>query len=113
LSSADNYIVRLDERSNVIGVVEVKVVQWYQSEICHVSVSSSALRQGIGVWLITQAEEKAEQQNARIVQCTIRSDNVQSIGLFTKMKYSHVCSFYDHISKNTVLVWQKVISPIK
>src|SRR5258708_22507749 len=67
---AEDYLFELLEDA-VVGCVEVKKVQWYQWEICHLSVSKGHEGTGLGKSLIRQAEDKAERGAARIVQCTI------------------------------------------
>src|SRR5687768_9000049 len=72
LSESANYIVRRNETQDVIGVVEVRLVQWYQCEVLHLSVRRDAQGRGIGSSLVDEAETFARILGARIAQCTIR-----------------------------------------
>ena len=47
LQHADDYICEIQD-DVVIACVEVKKVQWYQWEICHLSVSEAHERKGLG-----------------------------------------------------------------
>ncbi len=107
LESADNYIYRLGEDSCVVGVVEVKMVQWYQCEIDHLSVAVK--RRGTGSWLLAEALAKAVHLGARIAQCTIRIGNRESEGLFTKHGFTRTVTFLNRISGNQVAVYQKAL----
>jgi GNAT superfamily N-acetyltransferase len=109
LRHEDRYIVRADESGNVVGVVEVKNVQWYQCEVDHLSVSPKHTRQGIGSWLLEQAETRAKELGARVAQCTIRVGNVESEGLFKKYHYAPAVTFRNERSGNDVTVYQKVL----
>ena len=51
--------------------------------------------------------------NCRILQCTIREGNEESIGLFKKMGFFQVSQFYYDRSGNNVSVWHKVLIPIE
>jgi N-acetylglutamate synthase-like GNAT family acetyltransferase len=74
---AEDYLFELSEDA-VVGCVEIKKVQWYQWEICHLSVRKAHEGHGLGKNLIRQAEDKAKRGAARIVQCTIRIGNEPS-----------------------------------
>jgi RimJ/RimL family protein N-acetyltransferase len=108
LKHSGNYEYELDG-DVLIACVEIKDVQWYQWEICHLSVNSAHGRKGHGSRMIQRAEEKAKQGGARIVQCTIRVGNVESEGAFRKHGYTQATCFYNERTKNYVGVWQKVI----
>ena len=110
LKSADDYEFLLDDNEKVIAAVMIKKVQWYQWEICHLSVSEAFERQGFGTKLINKAEIKAKKGGARIIQCTIRENNIPSKAIFGKSGFRHVATFYYPLSRNNVEVWQKVIS---
>jgi ribosomal protein S18 acetylase RimI-like enzyme len=106
---ADNYLFELDDGA-VVACVEVKKVQWYQWEICHLSVSEKHERQGLGKRLIRRAEDKAKSGAARIVQCTIRVGNEASEQTFRRCGYREACCFFNAATSNYVAVWQKVLS---
>lgn len=109
LRDAANYIFEVLD-GTVIASIEVKAVQWYQWEICHLSVSEHHEGQGFGKLLIRRAEEKARNGNARIVQCTIRVGNEASERAFRRRGYRETCSFFNGRTHNYVAVWQKVLA---
>jgi len=109
LRQSKNYEYELDGEV-VVACVEVKRVQWYQWEICHLSVSPAHTRKGFGSRMIQRAEEKAKDGGARIVQCTIRVGNIESESAFRKQGYAQTTCFYNSRTHNYVAVWQKVIS---
>ena len=110
LSIAHRLLCHLDEHANVFACVEVKKVQWYQCEILHLSTSESVARTGIASGLLADAERKAESSGARVIQCTIREDNLPSEKFFSKHGYKNVSSFFNYISGKRVSVWQKICS---
>ena len=106
---ANNYLFEVDE-GRVVACAKLKKVQWYQWEVCHLSVSATHEGKGLGARLIRRAEEKAEAGNARIIQCTIRAGNVRSERVFRRNGYHETCCFYNPRTANYVAVWQKVLS---
>ncbi len=109
LASQDNYSYLLDSE-DLIACAESKKVQWYQWEICHVSVAKKYEGKGYGTKVLKLAEIKAKNGNARILQSTIRSNNVSSIRLFENNNYKRVNDFYNKKTNNLVYVFQKVLS---
>jgi ribosomal protein S18 acetylase RimI-like enzyme len=109
MQHADNYLFEA-QKEEVVACVEVKKVQWYQSEICHLSVSEKHEGQGLAKLLIRRAEQKAQRANARIAQCTIRVGNEASEQTFRRSGYREVCSFFNAELDRYVAVWQKVLS---
>ena len=109
LNSGDNYVYLLDNKK-VIACAESKKVQWYQWEISHISVSSDYEGKGYGSEILSNAEKKAKDGGAKILQCTIRENNENSIKLFSRNEYSNVNKFFNTNSGNWVLVFQKTIS---
>jgi RimJ/RimL family protein N-acetyltransferase len=109
LQHADDYIFEV-RNGAVAACVEIKKVQWYQSEICHLSVDEKHEGKGLGKNLIRRAEEKAFGHGARIVQCTIRVGNVRSEQAFRRSGYREACCFFNPATDNYVAVWQKVLS---
>lgn len=108
LQHADDYLFDLDAEA-VVACVEIKKVQWYQWEICHLSVAKTHEGQGRGKALIRRAEEKAKTGRARIIQCTIRVGNEASEGAFRRSGYREACCFLNAGTGNHVAVWQKVL----
>lgn len=110
LHDANDYLVTsVDGR--VVGAVQVKSVQWYQAELCHLTVDENHGRQGHGRDLAARAEARARQLGARVIQCTIRKGNAGSEGLFRSVGYRRVSTFYNTGSGNYVAVWQKILEP--
>lgn len=107
LESADNYVF-IEEQAKIVACAEIKKVQWYQWEIRHVSVAEP--KRGLGGKIVDKAEAKAKEKQAKIIQCTIRSDNEASIALFKSKKYSQGITFYNPTTKNDVLIFQKAMS---
>jgi len=103
------YIVRYGHKSEILGVVEVKKVQWYQCEIDHLSVVPTSKRLGIGSWLLKEAEARAISIGVRVAQCTIKVGNEASEGLFKKHGYIATITFLNRQNGNHVTVYQKVL----
>ena len=110
LDHADNYLCRLSEAGNVIACVEVKKVQWYQTEILHLTVAASHERQGHAKALLCEVERVARVNGARLLQCTVRADNTKSRALFEGFGFSHTGTFLNQESGNNVGVFQKILS---
>jgi N-acetylglutamate synthase-like GNAT family acetyltransferase len=109
LERSNNFLVELQDGA-VAACVEIKKVQWYQWELCHLSVTEELERRGLGKRLIRRAEEKAKQGGARIIQCTIRVGNEASEQAFRRSGYREACCFYNAATDRYVAVWQKVLS---
>ena|ERR1035437_5200065 len=60
-ASEDDYVFEC-EGDEVFACVQVKKVQWYQSEILHLSVRSDHEGKGWGKRMIARAEQKAKEQ---------------------------------------------------
>jgi ribosomal protein S18 acetylase RimI-like enzyme len=108
LAERDSYIVRM-RGDEVVGVVEVKKVQWYQCEISHLSVQPHAQGAGLGTSLVAEAERRARDMGSRIAQCTIRVGNVASEGIFTRRGFAPTATFRNERTGNEVRVYQKVV----
>lgn len=107
---AENYIYRLSEAGELIACVEVKKVQWYQAEVLHLTVAEAHERKGHAKALLCEAERVARANGARVLQCTIRTDNTTSRALFEGFGFSHVSTFLNQGSGNNVGVFQKVLA---
>ena len=79
----------------MLACAEVERVQWYQYEIKHVSVIEGKEGQGIAAKVLKTAEQLAITKDARVLQCTIRSNNERSIRLFQSKGYVRVNQFYN------------------
>lgn len=108
-ADAQNYICRFADDGKVIACVEVKKVQWYQTEILHLTVSEAHERRGHGRSLLLEAEQAALAHNARILQCTIRDSNGPSRALFEACGFWLVNEFFNARSGNNVGVFQKTL----
>lgn len=104
----DKYVC-LIENNTFIGCAQVKKIQWYQSEICHFSIKEEYEGKGKSYELIKIAEDKAKNENSRIIQCTIRENNIKSLNFFSKNNYVIVNKFYNKKTNNNVLILQKII----
>ena len=109
LQDAENYVCEYED-AKVVACIEVKKIQWYQWEICHLSVDDNYEGRQYGRQLIAKAEEKAVKGGARVLQCTIRTDNKRSEYVFNVCGYKQVGFFYYPDTGNDVGVWQKVVS---
>ncbi|WP_089347838.1 GNAT family N-acetyltransferase [Pseudoalteromonas espejiana] len=95
LDSSVNYIY--EEADNSIkAFIECKKVQWYQLELCHLTVSPGFRRQGLGKIVINKALEHAKINGAKVVQRTIRDDNTESKSLFFKCGFIQISTLYYH-----------------
>lgn len=93
----------------VVACAECKKVQWYQHEIRHISVHEKYEGKGYGKKILKDAEKLARCRNARVIQCTIRSNNESSIRLFTRNGYTEINKFYNFRTENWINIYQKVI----
>ncbi|HLP38939.1 GNAT family N-acetyltransferase [Lacibacter sp.] len=112
LAKEQNYVYS-DERSIIVACAESKKVQWYQWEICHVSVDKTYEGKGLGSKILKLAEKKAIEGGAKILQCTIRSNNESSLRLFLAKGYTKTTSFFYPNSGNWVHVLQKSVSVLE
>ncbi len=109
LNDGASYILKTDEDSHVVGCAKIRMVQWYQAEILHVSVIPSARRKGLARDLTLQGEAYAMRLGALVAQATTRSDNSASIRLLESLKYQCVTIFYNPKTSHYVRVWQKAL----
>lgn len=105
--------VFLEIDNQLAACAECKKVQWYQWEISHVSVTKGHEGKGLGSRILRLAEQKAINGAARILQCTIRSNNERSQRLFLNKGYTKTSSFYYPLSGNWVNVYQKTVSVLE
>ena len=100
----------IKEGNKVVACGESIKVQWYQNEIKHISVHKDFEGKRFGTKILKLVEEKSIKDNARVLQCTVRTDNENSIRLFTRKGYKKVNLFFNKKTKNWVFIFQKVIS---
>lgn len=108
LGHAENYLYEV-VGAVVVACVEVKRVQWYQAELCHLTVAEAHERKGYGRALIRRAIEVADRQGARLMQCTIREGNAASERAFIAAGFTKVSTFFNARSGNNVCVYQRPI----
>lgn len=109
LSKKENYLF-IKEGEKIVACGESIKVQWYQNEIKHISVHKDFEGKRFGSKILKLVEEKSIKDNARVLQCTVRTDNENSIRLFTRKGYKKVNSFFNKKTKNWVFIFQKVIA---
>jgi len=110
MSNKDNYLFEINGSDEVLSCIECKKVQWYQYEVCHLTVNPNYRGNGQGQKILNKAIDYAKTNRGRIVQCTIRENNLASAGLFQKCGFNKISAFYYPDSGNNVNVWQKVVS---
>jgi len=94
----------------VVACVERRKVQWYQWEVLHLSVDETWERRGFASLVYQRLEKAARSAGVRLLQCTIREGNKDSIGFFDKRGFSKVARFLNRQTGNAVGVWQKVLT---
>ena len=104
LRNSTEYVF-VEDSGVIVSCAQLKKVQWYQWEICHVSVRNEG--HGLGKQIISIAEELAIRNGAKIIQCTIRAQNMRSVKLFTLNGYVKTSNFFYPNSGNQVNVYQK------
>ncbi|MER8732229.1 GNAT family N-acetyltransferase [Mesorhizobium sp. M1227] len=107
LDHANEYVVDLSEDGRVVCCAQLKRVQWYQAEISH--VTTHFVRQGRGARLIEAAEQRARKDGARLLQCTVRTGNGPSEGMFAKAGFQRGPTFGNPQTGNNVTVWSKAL----
>lgn len=108
LEHADSYLY-LTQSTEVSACIRLSRVQWYQVELHHLTVAELYEGRGYGRKLVRRALTQAEEQGARIAQCTIREGNARSEGLFISEGFGRSCVFFNQASGNTVSVLQKAL----
>jgi len=111
LKESKNYYCIFSTLGTVIACVEIKPVQWYQSEILHLTVTEENEGKGYAKHLLCEAERIARERQARILQCTIRQDNLRSRTLFERFGFRNVGVFFNEGSQNNVGIFQKILIP--
>lgn len=107
---ADQYLFKTI-KDQVVAAVELKNVQWYQGEVCHLTVHEDFEGEGYAKSLLAELERRAAARGFRILQCTIREGNAESEKLFAKAGFNPVSRFHNKISGNNITIWHKVLVP--
>jgi RimJ/RimL family protein N-acetyltransferase len=110
LRNACNFEYELRE-GKVVACVERKKVQWYQWEVCHLSVDKKWEGKGLAFIVYRRAEAAAQTGGARVLQCTIREGNSRSEHFVDRQGYLKVGRFFNAQTENAVGVWQKSLVP--
>lgn len=110
MEEADDYRYTAADSGEVIACVQVKRVQWYQFEVCHLTVAEGNERKGLAKALLYDVERFARSRNARVLQCTIREGNEPSRKLFEGFGFRRVGTFFNERSANNVEVFQKILA---
>lgn len=110
LDHATNYVCRHSEAGEIVACVEVKSVQWYQTELLHLTVAQAHVGRGHAKALLCVAERLARARGARLLQCTIRQENIASRRLFEGSGFLQVSVFLNQDSGNNVAVFQNVLT---
>jgi ribosomal protein S18 acetylase RimI-like enzyme len=111
LGRAESYLCRFSESKDVIACVELKIVQWYQAEVLHLTVAADYERQGHAKALLCEVEQVARKKGVRLLQCTIRTDNDASRKLFEGFGFLQAATFHNDTSGNNIAVFQKTLAP--
>lgn len=114
LRSSKNYVrlieVGVNNSGSVVACAQCKQVQWYQSEVCHVSVHPEYEGKGYAKMLVLEAERMAKMQGSLLMQATIRVDNDRSLGLFKHLGYQTTIVVTNPRSGNDLVVLQKSLN---
>jgi len=102
-----------EDSSDVIAVVQIKKVQWYQHEIVNLTVSPAHSEKNLAKQLLEIAENQAINDSARILQATVRENDQENINLLKSTDFKQVSNFFNPQSNHNITVWQKVLSPVQ
>jgi ribosomal protein S18 acetylase RimI-like enzyme len=95
----------------LIGAVKLIKFDWYLGGIKHLTVKDSLRKKGHGKQLIEMAEKAAITQNIRVLQATIRRNDIASIKCFKRKGYKEVNCFFNKRTHRDILIFQKILSP--
>ncbi|TFF86089.1 MAG: GNAT family N-acetyltransferase [Promethearchaeota archaeon] len=110
LKDFKNYQYLIDGAKDLIGAVKLIKFDWYLGGIKHLTVKDSLRRQGYGVKLLEMAEKDALDQNIRVLQATIRKNDLASINCFNRRGYKEVNCFFNKRTNRNILIFQKILS---
>lgn len=94
----------------VVACVQLCPVQWYQTEVRHLSVLKNLEGTGVASALYQRVETVAQRDGARLLQCTIRVGNEKSESFFRKKGFTRTAVFANADTGHDVGVWQKVLA---
>ena len=113
LKEAKNYIFINNDNQNLIGAVKYEKVDWYLGIIKHLTVNLSHRKKGTCFKLLNMSEKNALNQNIRVLQSTIRKNDIASIKCFKKCGYKQINCFFNKRTKRDILIFQKILNPCK
>ena len=72
MQEADDYRHTATDSGEILACVQVKRVQWYQFEVCHLTVAAGSERKGLAKELLYDVERFARLMHARVLQCQLK-----------------------------------------
>ncbi|MBD3229814.1 MAG: GNAT family N-acetyltransferase [Candidatus Lokiarchaeota archaeon] len=112
LKVSDEYLY-ISKSHKLIGVVRLFMIEWYIGAIKHLSVDETLRKRGYGTKLIKMAIEKANKKNIRVLQSTVRENDIESIKCFEKNGFKRVNCFYNNKTNRNILIFQKILFPCR
>ncbi len=110
LEAAHEYIYEIDDDDVLIACMQLKSVQWYQVEICHVSVNKINHQYGAAYRLLDKAIIDSREKNVHLLQATVNQSNGVPQKFLQKFNFTQTSTFYNPLTKNHITVWQKALS---
>ena len=98
-----------EKKSEIICCVRAKRLSFFSIELKHLSVSPNFRRKDFGKMMVYAVEEYAKSENIPIVMATSCKTNNGVNRLFEKLGYTGLSEFYNTKTKNTCIIWQKVL----
>jgi len=98
-----------EDTNDIMAVVQIKKVQWYQHEIVNLTVSPAYRGKNLAKQLLELAENQAINDGARILQAAFRENDQENIDLFKSAGFDQVSTFFNPQSNHNITVWQKVL----
>lgn len=92
--------------NKVIAAVGIKKVNWYQLDLFHLVVHEDFENKGFAKKLLNNALLYGKESGLLIAQCTVRYDNIPSLGLFNKMGFDGAWSVTNPKTNNMIQVLQ-------
>ena len=110
LNEADKYLYILNDHNKLVGAVKLIKFDWYLGGIKHLTVNEKERRKGYGISLLEKAEEEAYRKKIRVLQSTVRKNDLPSIKCFKKFGYKNINCFFNERTKNQIYIFQKVLN---
>ena len=93
----------------IVACARAKQVQWYQWELCHLSVALEHESTGKAYKVARKAIQHAIDNGAKIIQCTISETNYKSWRLCERNGFKKATRFYNDKSKKNLLLYHRVV----